>query len=96
MKKKKLTYRGRPVKMKAESYRNNGTLAIMLVYRNGESDVITTNLNRPVQSKTMCFLDVNNYPDIEIWIKSNELGLPMGYKERSGFCEYPLYTIILI
>ena len=94
--KKKLTYHGRPVKMRFESYRNNGTLAIMLVYRNGESDVITTNLNSPMQSDSMAFLDTNNYPDIETWIKSNDLGLSMGYKERSGFCQYPLYTIFLI
>ena len=94
--KKKLTYHDRPVKMKVESYRNNGTLAIVLVYRNGDSDVITVNLNSRYQSNSMAFLDTNNYPDIEAWIKENDLGLPMGVIEQSGFCKYPLYTIFLI
>ena len=49
--KKKLTYHDRPVKMKVESYRNNGTLAVVLVYRNGESDVITVNLTAGISQK---------------------------------------------
>lgn len=94
--KKKLTYHDRPVKMKVESYHNNGTLAIVLVYRNGDSDVITVNLNSRYQSNSMAFLDTNNYPDIEAWIRENDLGFPMGVIEQSGFCKYPLYTIFLI
>lgn len=94
MKKKKLTYHDREVKISVESYQNNGTLALMLVYDNDDSDVITVNLNSRFQSDSMAFLDTNNYPDIEKWIQKNNLGLPMGgVKERSGFCEYPLYTI---
>lgn len=94
MKKKKLTYHDREVKISVESYQNNGTLALMLVYDNDDSDVITVNLNSRFQSDSMVFLDTNNYPDIEKWIQKNNLGLPMGgVKERSGFCKYPLYTI---
>ena len=93
MKKKKLTYHDREVKILVESYQNNGTLALMLVYDNDDSDVITVNLNSRFQSDSMAFLDTNNYPDIEKWIQKNNLGLPMGVKERSGFCKYPLYTI---
>lgn len=95
MKKKKLTYHGRPVTVKAESYRNNETLAVMLVYRNNEFDVITVNLNSSFQSDSMAFLDTNNYPDIEKWIRENNLGLPMNLTQRSGFCEYPLYTLFV-
>ena len=91
--KKKLTYHGRPVKVKATTYRSNGTLALMLTHGNDDSDVITVNLNSPIQSDTMAFLDVNTYPDIEAWIRENNLGLPMNVTERSGFCQYPLYTI---
>ena len=90
---KKLTFRKHPVEVKATTYRNNGTLALMLTHKNGDSDVVTVNLNSPMQSDSMAFLDTNNYPDIEKWIQKNNLGLPMGVKERSGFCEYPLYTL---
>ena len=93
MKKKKLTYHDREVKVSVESYQNNGTLALILVYDNGDSDVITVNLNSIFQSKSMAFLDTNNYPDIETWIRKNNLGLAMNLTEKSGFCEYPLYSI---
>lgn len=46
-----------------------------------------------MQSDTQVFLDVNNYSDIEQWIQKHHLGVPMGVIERSGFCQYPLYTI---
>jgi hypothetical protein len=59
----------------------------------GESYVITTNLRSPFQSESMAFLDTNNYPKIESFIQKNNLGLPMGVNETSGFCTYPLYTI---
>ena len=93
MKKKKLTYRGRAVSIKFDSYRNNNCIALLLEYEDGETEVITTNLCSPLQSDTLAFLDTNNHPKIEKWVKDHKLGLPMGYYERSGFCEYPLYTI---
>lgn len=95
MKKKKLTYHDREVRVSVESYRNNGTLALILVYDNDDSDVITVNLNSLFQSKSMAFLDTNNFPDIERWIRQNGLGASMNVTERSGFCSYPLYTINL-
>lgn len=93
MKKKKFTYRGRTVSLSTDTYRNNGCLALILNYKNGEQDVISTNLNSRFQSSSMCFLDTNNFPTIEQFIQRNKLGWPMGVKVRSGFCEYPLYTI---
>lgn len=93
--KKKLTFRRRPVEVKATTYRNNGTLALMLTHKNGDSDVVTVNLNSPMQSDSMAFLDTNNYPDIEKWIQKHNLGLPMYVNERSGFCTYPLYTLFI-
>ncbi len=92
---KKLTFRKHPVEVKATTYRNNGTLALMLTHKNGDSDVVTVNLNSPMQSDSMAFLDTNNYPDIENWIQKNNLGLPMFVTERSGFCTYPLYTLFV-
>lgn len=91
--KNKLTYHGRPVMVKAESYRNNNTLALTLNYEDGDRDVVTVNLNSHFQSDSMAFLDSNNYPDIEEFIQKNGLGLPMGITTQSGFVQYPLYTI---
>ena len=92
---KKLTFRRRLVEVKTTTYRSNGTLALMLTHKNGDSDVVTVNLNSPYQSDSMAFLDTNNYPDIEKWIQKNNLGLPMFVTERSGFCTYPLYTLFV-
>ena len=91
--KKKLTFRGQPVKISAESYQVNGTLALMLTHRNGDIDVLTVNLGNPFQSETRAFLDTNNYPDAESFILENGLGTATGITARSGFCLYPLYVI---
>ena len=93
--KKKLKYKGRPVEVKAETYRNNETLALTLNYEDGDRDVITVNLGNGYQSESMAFLDSNNFPDIEKWIQKNHLGLPMGVLVQSGFCRYPLYTLFV-
>ena len=92
--KTKLIYNDRPVKAKAETYRNNGTLALTLVYEDGDRDVVTVNLNSPFQSENTAFLDINNYPGIDEWIRKNGLGVSMNITQRSGFCEYPLYSIL--
>ena len=91
---KTCTYHGRPVKIKVESYRNNGHLAL-LMYPEGDDYgyVITTNLNSPLQSDTLAFLDTNNFPGIEKFITRNHIGVSMGVSERSGFCQYPLFHI---
>lgn len=93
--KKNLKYKGRTVEVKAETYRNNETLALTLVYEDGDRDVITVNLGNGYQSESMAFLDTNNFPDIEKWIQKYNLGLPMGVMQRSGFCTYPLYTLFI-
>ena len=38
------------------------------------------------------FVDVNNWPDIENFIKENNLGEPTGRKIKSGYVVYPEYT----
>ena len=96
MKKKKITFNGRPVTVSKDSYQNNGTLAVILTYEDDEdTEVITVNLNDPLQSDTLAYLDINHYPQIETWVQKYNLGLPMGIMQRSGFCTYPLYTIVL-
>ena len=57
-----------------------GTLTINLNYTNDDP-----------APENCGYLDVNNIPDIEDWIKENDLGEPTGKKKQSGFCTYPLY-----
>jgi hypothetical protein len=90
---KKYVYNGKSVTLSAEEYRSNNTLALMLHYDDGETEVITVNLQDPIQSSSLAYLDTNNQPGIEKFIQKNGLGLPMGVLTQSGFCKYPLYTI---
>lgn len=90
---KKYVYNGKSVTLSAEEYRSNKTLALMLHYDDGETEVITVNLQDPIQSSSLAYLDTNNQPGIEKFIQKNGLGLPMGVLTQSGFCKYPLYTI---
>ena len=92
---KQYKYKGKPVSLRTDTYRNNGTLAVVMEHEDGETDVITKNLNSPFQSDSLAFTDENNIPGIGKWIEKNGLGLPMGIQEQSGFCEYPLYTFFI-
>ena len=40
----------------------------------------------------LAFVDENNLPGIGAWLKKNKIASPLGYKERSGFCQYELYS----
>jgi hypothetical protein len=92
---KQYKYKGKPVSLRTDTYRNNGTLAVVMEHEDGETDVITTNLNSPLQSESLAFMDENNNPGIGKWLEKNGLGLGMGIQQQSGFCEYPLYTIFI-
>ena len=87
-------YNDHKVYLEKEEYRNNGTLAILMYLEDGEfyGDV-TVNLNHPIQSKDMAFLDENNLPGIGKWISENDIGVFVGYEAKSGFCSYPLYML---
>lgn len=85
------TYNVRPV---CNNYENNGTLAIRLIADSGEPFCnLTVNLPTSVIwcNENTAFVDTNNCPWAEEFIEENELGVPVGYSERSGFCMYPLY-----
>ena len=93
---KSYEYRGKQVTLERSAYQNNGTLALIMNELNGEGyAVVTVNLNHPMQSYDMAFLDENNYPGIGKWIEENRLGMQMGLVAVSGFCRYPLYTLFL-
>ncbi len=82
------------VSLSFETYRNNGTLAVeMNTVPNEESyAVITVNLCCPLQSDKLAFVDENNLPGIGAWLQENNIASPLGYKQRSGFCLYELYS----
>lgn len=88
-------YKGQKVFLQKEEYRNNGTLAVLMFKEDGELyGNVTVNLNHPMQSKEMAFLDENNLPGIGKWLSKKKLGISMGVNARSGFCTYPLYMLL--
>lgn len=91
---KLFSYNGHKVYLEKTSYRNNNTLAVTMCTENGDTyNIITVNLNSPMQDDTMAFIDTNNCPGIEKFIQKNKLGIPMHYSQQSGFCSFPLYTL---
>ncbi len=82
------------VKLSFESYRNNGTLAVEMITVTDEDlyAVITVNLCCPLQTDRLAFVDENNLPGIGAWLMRNKIAIPLGYKQRSGFCQYELYS----
>lgn len=87
-------YNGTKVSIEKTTYRNNGTVALILNKEDGELfAVATVNLNHPLQSDSLAFLDENNLSGIGKWIEENGLGVRMGVMATSGFCRYPLYTL---
>ena len=92
MKKRIYKYEGCRVFLETAEYTNN-TLAVVMFDEDGElyGDV-TVNLDHPMQSKQLAFLDENNMPRIGKWIEKNGLGSDTGIRASSGFCVYPLYS----
>ena len=91
---KTLKFNDTEVKLSFESYRNNGTLAVEMITVPDEDlcAVITVNLCCPLQTDRLAFVDENNLPGIGAWLKRNKIATPLGYKQRSGFCQYELYS----
>ena len=87
-------YNGQKVYLEKGEYRNNGTLAVLMYNEDGEPyGNVTVNLNHPLQSDSMAFLDENNMPGIGRWLTRKKLGIYMGVEASSGFCKYPLYML---
>lgn len=87
-------YKGTKVSLEKTEYRNNGTVALILNKEDRDLyAVAAVNLNHPLQSDSLAFLDENNLPGIGRWIEENGLGANIGYLASSGFCRYPLYTL---
>lgn len=59
---------------------NFGTITVNLNYTN----------NDPAP-ENCAYVDTNNMPDIEDWLKENKIAEYTGKKKVSGYCTYPLY-----
>lgn len=75
-------------------YPANGTLAVVLLDEDDdEFCVLTVNLKESVllKDKVRAFVDTNNCPWAEEFLKENDLAVSDGRYASSGFCTYPLY-----
>ena len=91
---KTLKFKGTEVSLSFDSYQNDGSLAVLMNTVPDEDlyAVITVNLCCPLQTDRLAFVDENNLPGIGAWLKRNKIATPLGYKQRSGFCQYELYA----
>lgn len=91
---KTLKFKNTEVSLNFTTYRNNGTLAVLMnnVQEDDLYGVITVNLGSPLQTDRLAFIDENNLPGISAWLRRNKIASPLGYKQRSGFCQYELYA----
>lgn len=82
------------VNLYRSAYTDNDTLAVMLITEEGEPfATITVNLDASdsITDPACAFIDTNNCPWAEEFLKKNEIGTPTGIYGRSGWCSYPLY-----
>lgn len=71
-----------------------GGLGIHL-YEKGEPFCALTVWLEPLADPTEAFVDTNNFPEAEEFIRIHKLGTFTGTTAYSGFCEYPLYRFDL-
>ena len=86
---------GDKVSLRKESYRTNGTLAVIMdeVESGDEFAVITVNLCSPMQDGSrLAFVDTNNIEGIDKWLVGQGLATHAGVLASSGFCTYPLMS----
>ena len=88
------------VRAERHKYWNNGRLAVKLkcLPDNEPFGNVTVNIYYPLSNdsvKEFAFVDTNNFPDIESWLKDNKLAVPTGYYGKSGYCCYPEYKFDL-
>lgn len=96
MERKYYKYHGQQVYLEKKTYRNNGSIAILMYNMDDEPyGAVTVNLCHPIQSDELAFVDENNMPGIGKWLERNHIALSMCLNARSGFCEYPLYMFTI-
>lgn len=86
------------VTLEATNYSYNNNLAIqMWTEVEGFKEpfaTLTVNLGGEKLPSNQAYVDINNCPWAEQFIEDNELGRPMFFFKRSGFCLYPLYEFV--
>lgn len=91
----------RDITISTDKYRFGGSLAIELGSESeGPFATLTVCLEDDLGlpyflNEDEAFVDTNNCPWAEKFIKDNGLGEPTGKVARSGFCTYPLYRFNL-
>ena len=94
----KLKAYGRTYKVLVEvnSYVSNDNLAIQLVNVKNREPFATLTVNLDIKlPSNFAFVDTNNCPWAEEFIRENNLGSFVGHCEQSGYCFYPLYVFHL-
>ena len=75
-------------------YKDNGCLGLMLNTEYDGEEVeycrLTVNI-MPYLPPFFAYLDTNNVPCAEQFVKENKLGVFAGIMGNSGYCSYPLY-----
>lgn len=77
------------------TYRNNGSLAIILMDDDAqeEFDVISVNISSSFAlKKNECYIDINNSPWATMFLRDNNIAKPTGDFGFSGYCAYPCFS----
>lgn len=82
------------ITMTVRQYDKPQNLAIQLWCDDGPYATMTVNLGKKL-ADDMAYVDTNNFPEAESFIKKHRLGKPTGKYGYSGFCAYPLYQFDL-
>lgn len=69
----------------------NDNLAVSVVSAEDGEPLATLTVNLDVLMPGYAFVDTNNCPWAEDFIRENKLGEPTGTTRKSGYCTYPLY-----
>ena len=87
---KTLKFKNTEVKLSFDSYRNNGTLAVLMntVPDDELYAVITVNLGSLLQTDSLAFVDENNLPGIGAWLKKNKIASPLGYCNKQIYLRH--------
>ncbi len=83
------------VELNVSSYSNNGCMYVGLTTKeDGHIEPFgnaTVNISHTPAPDYCGYLDTNNLPTIEKFVRENDLGEPTGVVGFSGYCTYPLY-----
>lgn len=85
------------VLLQVTRYRANNSLCVQAYNRtDGPIARLTVCLPGSVLAEDCAFLDTNNCPWVEDFIRQNHLGTDMGVMMSSGYCVYPLYKFDMV